>query len=109
MRNVRHIGAALVEFELDFGGAAHRLDRAGKLGDHAVAGAAEHTPIMGLDQFIDNFAISLEGGEGRFLVLAHEPGVPNHIGREDRGETTLDAFSRHRPFPPRRALRWNSM
>ena len=27
-----------------------------------------------------------EGGEWALLVLAHEPGVPNHIGRQDSGK-----------------------
>ncbi len=50
---LRHIGAELVEFELDFGGASNRLDRTGELGNNAVAGAAENAPIMSPDEVID--------------------------------------------------------
>ena len=92
---VRHIGAALVEFELDFSGASDRLDWTGELGNDTVAGAAEHTPILGPDQLIENTAIGFKGSEGGFLILAHEPGVPNHIGGQNCGKPALNAFLDH--------------
>ena len=41
-----HIGVPLVDRQLDFGGAAHRLDRACELRDDAVAGAPEDAAPM---------------------------------------------------------------
>lgn len=66
----------------------------GKLGERSV-------PIMGLDQRIDNAAIGLKSSEGGFLVITYEAGVPNHIGGQDSGKPTLNAFLGHndRPLP----------
>jgi hypothetical protein len=50
---------------------------------------------MGPDQLIDNTAIGIKGCEGGFLILAHEPGVPSHIGSQDNGKPTLNAFLDH--------------
>ena len=78
------------KFFLDRDGATHRLDRTGELGNDTVAGAAEYTPIMGLDQLIDYTAIGFKSSEGCFLILAHEPGVPNHIGGQDKRQAYVE-------------------
>ncbi len=43
----------------------------------------------------DNAAVGFEGGERALLIPAHEPGVPNHIGGQDSGKPTLNAFLDH--------------
>ncbi|MEE8264816.1 MAG: hypothetical protein V3R62_00580, partial [Acidiferrobacterales bacterium] len=62
------IGVAFFEVLLDFDGTAHCLDRACKLGDHAVAGRTEHTAAAAGDQPINDLAIGSERAECGFLV-----------------------------------------
>ena len=44
-------------------------------------------------------AVSLEGSQGVHLVFAHEATVADHIGRQYRGESTLNALLGHGAVP----------
>jgi hypothetical protein len=59
----------------------------------------EHSAVVITDQPVDDLAVGFKGSEGRFLILAHEPGVPNHIGGQDSSEPTLNTFL-HYACPP---------
>ena len=59
------------EFFLDRNGTSHRLDRAAKLGDDAIASGTENAAIMLGDQSVDDLAITFEGFEGGFFVGGH--------------------------------------
>src|SRR5205814_4760318 len=68
--------------------AAHRIDDAGKLHQHAVAGGLDDAaPVLGDLRVEELAAQSLEAFERAFLVRPHQPRIPRHIGGEDRGET----------------------
>src|SRR5262249_34709861 len=74
---------ALVDLELDFGGAPHRLDRAGEFGNDTVACTSEDSSRVPGDQRINDLTVGPEGSEGTLLVLAYESTVADHIGRKD--------------------------
>ncbi len=68
--------------------AAHRIDDAGKLDQHAVAGGLDDAAAVLGDFRIDQLAAQrLEPFERAFLVRPHQPRIPRHIGGKDRGET----------------------
>ena len=89
------IGVALIDRKLDFRGAPDRFDRAGELGDDAVAGASEDAAAMVGDQPIDDLAMGLQRRKRRLLILAHEPAVADHIGCKDGGHSALNAIHGH--------------
>ena len=90
-----HIGVPLVDLQLDFGGASHRLDGARELRNDAVAGATEDAARMVRDQAVNDLAIGLEGGKRALLILAHEPAVADHIGCKDGSHSALNAIHGH--------------
>ena len=77
------------QFPLNVGGAAHGLDGARELGDHAVAGAAENPAVVACDQLVDGLTARAEGADRRFLVDLHEPAIPDHIGAHDGRKSTF--------------------
>ena len=83
----RDAGVALGHRLLHLDRAAHRIDDAGKLHQHAIAGGLDDpAPVLG-DLRIDQLAAErLEAFEGAFLVRPHQPRIPRHIGGKDRGE-----------------------
>ena len=80
------VGVAAPVLLLDRGGAAHRLDRARELGDHAVAGGAEDPAAVPGDQLIDDLAAGVQQRERALLVGRHEARIADHIGRENDRE-----------------------
>ena len=90
-----NVGVPLVDRQLDFGGAPHRLDRAGELGDDAVAGAPEDAALMVGDQPVDDLTMGLQRRKRRLLILAHEPAVADHIGCKDGSHSALNAIHGH--------------
>ena len=89
------LGVADPELFLDRDGAAHRLHRAGELGQHAVAAGAEHPAVMPDDQAVDNFPIGLEGSKRRLFIGRHQPRVALDIGGEDCRKPSLDTLRGH--------------
>ena len=90
-----NVDVALVDRQLDFGRAPHRLDRAGELGNDAVAGAPEDAATMVGDQPVDDLTMGLQRRKRRLLILAHEPAVADHIGCKDGGHSALNAIHGH--------------
>ena len=80
--------------------AADRIDDAGKLHQHAVAGGLDDAaPVLGDLRIEELMAQRLEAFERAFLVRPHQPRIPRHIGGEDRGEV---AGGGHSGSPTRR-------
>ena len=92
---LRQAGVALPELLLDFDGTAHRLYRAGKLGDHAVAGRTENTTAVAVDQPVNDLAMGSERAESRFLVHIHEPAVADRVGGKNCRKPSLNSLLRH--------------
>jgi hypothetical protein len=76
-------------------GALHGIDRAGEVGDDAVAGGVEDAAPMRRDQLIDDGAASLQPGERADLVTRHQPAVAGNVGGKDRGQFSLYPIDRH--------------
>ncbi len=97
-------GIAVDHRPLDLDGAADRIDDAGKLDQHAVAGGLDDAAAMLGDLRVGKLAsMGFEPRQRSFLVCSHQPRVAGRIGGEDRGETAFDRLS-HRPSPrPRRS------
>jgi hypothetical protein len=92
----RQLGVACAELLLDGDRTAHRLDGAGELGQHAVAGGADDPSVMARDEILHRLPIGGKRAQRPFLVRTHQAGVARHIGAEDRGELASYAGCRHR-------------
>ena len=71
---------------LDIDGALHRIDHAGELGEHAVAGRVHEPPVMLLDERVDYLAVGRKGAESRLFIFPHEAAVAEDVGAEYGGE-----------------------
>jgi hypothetical protein len=60
------------------------VNRAGEIGDHAVARRVEDPAAVGCDQPVDDGPTGLESGKRADFVLRHQPAVAGNVGREDR-------------------------
>lgn len=89
----RQFGVAGLGHALDLHRTAHDLDRAAELGQEVVAGELHPPPVLA-DVQIDQLAVCLHGADGRVLIVRHRPAVPDHVGRDDRGETPLGSSHR---------------
>src|SRR5205823_6503413 len=76
-------------------GTLHGIDRAGEVGDNAVARRVEDTAAVRRDQPIDDDAARLQPGERADFVARHQPAVAGNVGGENRGEFTLYRIDRH--------------
>lgn len=77
---------------LDLDGAANRIDRAGKFGEHGIAGHVEDAPVEGADQLGHRL---LELGEARdrgLLVEGDEAAVTGDIRCQDDGQLAAHAW-----------------
>src|SRR5262249_49859484 len=91
---------------LNLDGAAHCIDDARKLDQHAVASSLDDAPVMLGDFRIDQLAtMRLQAVERAFLIRPHQPRVARHIGGQDRGKATR----RGRVTAPRDPLLWSPM
>jgi hypothetical protein len=94
---------------LDGDGAAHRLDGARKVDQQAVARTLDDAAAMRGDMGLDQLAqMRLEEAQRAFLVMAHQPAVAHHVGRQDGREFALGALVFHQcpgdTITPRRLL-----
>ena len=81
----RQAGVALDHAVLHLDGAAHGVDHAAELDEHAVAGALHHAPVMHGDGRIDQIAPKRpEPRQRAILVGAGKPAISDYIGRQDR-------------------------
>ena len=79
----------------------HGIDRAGEVGDDAVAGGVEDAAPMRRDQLVNDGAAGLQPGERADFVARHQPTVAGHVGGEDRGQFALYRMDRHARLLPR--------
>jgi hypothetical protein len=75
--------------------ALHRIDRAGEIGDDAVAGGVEDAATVRTDQPVNDDAACLQPGERADLIPRHQPAVAGNVSGEDRGEFALYRMDRH--------------
>ena len=66
------------------------IDRAGEIGEHAVAGRGEDPAAIIGDQPVEDRARGAQRPQRADLVLLHQLAVADDIGREDRGELAFD-------------------
>jgi hypothetical protein len=78
----------------------HGVDRAGEIGDDAVAGGVENAPAMRRDQPVDDDPAGLQPGERANLVVRHQPAVTGDVGGENRRELAFDRRLGHIPLLP---------
>jgi hypothetical protein len=79
------------------------FNQAGELNQDAISRGLHNATLMLGDFRIDQFAaLCSEPGQKPGLVLAHQPAVPSHIGREDSGEAALDPLFAHPVASPKR-------
>jgi hypothetical protein len=85
------VSLAVEHAALRLDGAAHGIDHAGKLGQHAVAGALDDAAFVLADLRVDKFAaVRLEAAQGAFLVRPHQTRIAGHIRSEDGCEPARD-------------------
>ena len=78
------------------------IDRARKIGKHAVAGRREDAAPMFADQPVDNCPRSTQRPQCADLVQLHQVAIANDVRRKNRGELSFD----HLAFcHPRASLR----
>jgi hypothetical protein len=93
MRNSMRFSAATPRVALGhrllhFDRAAHGIDDARKLHQHAVAGGLDDAAVVLGDFRIEELAAQrFEAFERAFFVRSHQPRITRYIGDEDRGET----------------------
>ena len=81
---------------LEVGGACYRVDRAAEFHQEGIADLLEDATLMlGDHRFEHVLPAGFQRREGARFVALHQPAVADHIGREDRGEPTLDALFGH--------------
>ena len=86
-------GVARGHFALDVDGAAHGVDDAGELDEQAVADGLDDPPAMPVDLGVGDLAPDrLQGKQRPLLVLAHQPGIADDIGRQDRRQPAFGAL-----------------
>ena len=87
---------------MNFDRASNGVHSAGELHQRAVAHQLDDTAGMGGNRRIDQFTPQgVQPGEGPGLVDAHEAGISDDIGRQDRRKPPLEAFFRHVDRSPR--------
>jgi hypothetical protein len=84
----REVGVFGLEGLLDLERTQHGSDRAGELGQDAIAGRADNAAVIVGNEGVGHRAGGSEGADGPDLVLAHEAAVAGDIGAEDSGELT---------------------
>ena len=96
----RHRDIALSHAALDFDGAAHGFDDAGKLGQQPVAGCLDDASAMLVDRRVDEDAqMLIQPRQRAFLVGAHKAAVTGDISREDRRQSPIHTLRRQVSLP----------
>jgi hypothetical protein len=76
-------GVAPRELALDVDRGGDGLDRAGKLRQQVIALRVHHATVVRGDVLREDLAVGRERGDGRLLVVAHQPRVADDIGAQD--------------------------
>jgi hypothetical protein len=94
-------GVALGHAALDFDRAADGVQHAGELDQDAVAHDLEDASVVARDGGIEELAkMGLQGTEGPLLVGLHQPGIANHVRRQNGRQTPLDGLRGHQELSP---------
>ena len=81
---LRHVGILLGHAALDLDGASHRIDGAGELDQHAVAGGLDDASAMLGDGGIEKrLSGGLQAGQRAFFVHTHQAAVSGDIRRQN--------------------------
>ncbi len=81
---------------LNFDGTAYRIDGAGKLDQHAVAGGLDDAAAMLGDSGVnEGLSDRLEPSQRAFLVGPHETAIPGDIRRQHRRQSPFYALAGH--------------
>ncbi len=81
---------------LNFDGTSRRIDGAGELDQHAVAGCLDDASAMLSDFGIDErFSESLEMSERAFLVGTHQTAIASDIRRQNSRQSPFHALVGH--------------
>ena len=86
-REARPVLVRLHQGLLDLECTGDRVQHAGELRQHAVAGSIGDPAAMLADQIVDHHAPRRQGRHRGFLVGVHEPAVALDIGSQDRRES----------------------
>ena len=84
---------------LDLHRAVDSFDDAGELRQHAVAGRAGDTAIVGIDEIIDDHAVGGQGGQRCRFVALHVAAVALDVGGEDGDQLAFQAGRFHASAP----------
>jgi hypothetical protein len=76
---------------LNLGRAAHSIDCARELGQHAITSRVRYSPTMLSNQPVYDLAMLGQAPERPILILAHQARVTRHISREDGCQPSLDS------------------
>jgi hypothetical protein len=76
-------------------GALEGIDRAGEIGDDAIASGIEDAAPVRRDQPVDDDAARLQPSQRADLVARHQPAVAGNVCGEDRGEFALYRLDGH--------------
>jgi len=76
----------LLQARLHLAGAVHRIDRAMKAGQSAVADLAHHPAAEFRQKQTQQLAMILQCAKGLLLVAPHDRGVAHHVAEHDRGK-----------------------
>ena len=80
--------------------ALHGIDRAGEVGNDAIAGNIEDAATMRRDQSVDDGAARFQSGQRADVVTRHQPAVASDVGGEDRGQFALYRLDGHARLLP---------
>src|SRR5260221_7912801 len=86
-------------------GAAHGVDHAGELDQHAVASGLDDAAVVLLDLGVDQRPAMPSQLRERALG-AHQPAVPDHVRGQDGGELAFDPLRTHGPTHRPVAVQW---
>ena len=98
------IGCVIVDRRqliLDSNSTMHRIDDAGKLGQHAISCGFRDPTAVFRNEPIHDLTVSGESPERSGLISAHQARIACHVRREDRGQPPFQALVlRRHAFPP---------
>ncbi|APG86640.1 hypothetical protein SAMCCGM7_pA0301 (plasmid) [Sinorhizobium americanum CCGM7] len=81
----RQVGKAILDFDCR----PHRLNGACEFYENAVAGLAEYPSAAFFNHFGNCVSTGVKCGMRALLVDPHEPAIAGHVGRKNRGKSTL--------------------
>ena len=86
---------------LDPGGRGDRVDDAGELDQHPIARGLDDAAVVFGDCRVDHLvAVRPLARQGARLVRLHEPGVPDHVGRQHGRQPTFASRCAHATSSP---------